>query len=114
MSKQKRKDHRIEKSFPIFCSSVGKSLLHKGIGRNISREGLCMEIESCFFQGEDVKMEVYLSSGKIFYSTELIGKIVWVKENDKSQRDFCNNYLMGVKFLERDKEANERLASFIK
>jgi Tfp pilus assembly protein PilZ len=115
MRKEKRKTFRIGKSFPIFCSSVGKGLLGKGIGRNISRGGLGMEMESCFFLGEDVKMEVYLSSGKkIFYSTEVIGKVVWVKKNGESQRDFCNNYFMGVRFLEGDKEAIEMLASFIK
>ncbi|MEK7352710.1 MAG: PilZ domain-containing protein [Nitrospirota bacterium] len=115
MIKQKRKTFRIEKGFPVFCCSVGKGLLGKGIGRNISRGGLSMEIESCFSRGEDVKMELYLSSGKkIFYSTEVIGKVVWVKNNDESQGDFCNNYFMGVRFLEKDKEANEQLASFIK
>lgn len=115
MVKQKRKNPRVEKSFPIFCCSVDKGLLGKGIGRNISRGGLGMETESCFSRGEDVEMEVYLSSGKeTFYSTEVIGNVVWVKKNNKSQGDFCNNYFMGVRFLEKDKEANERLASFIK
>ena len=115
MRKEKRKTFRIGKSFPIFCSSLGKGLPGKGIGHNISRGGLAMEMESCFSIGEDVKMEVYLSSGKkIFYSTEVIGKVVWVKNNDESQGDFCNNYFMGVRFLEKDKEANEELASFIK
>ena len=117
MIKQKRKTFRIEKSFPIFCCSVGngEGLLGKGIGRNISRGGLGMEIEACFSRGEDVEMEIYLSSGKkTFYSTEVIGKVVWVKKNDESQGDFCNNYFMGVRFLEKDKEANERIASFIK
>lgn len=115
MGKQKRKDPRREKDFPVFCSSVGKSILRKGIGRNISREGLAMEIESCFSRGEDVEMEIYLSSGKkTFYSTEVTGKVIWVKKNDEFQGDFCNNYFMGVKFLEKDKEASEMLASFIK
>lgn len=115
MIKQRRKNFRIEKSFPIFYCSVGKGLLGKGIGRNISRGGLGMEIESCFSRGEDVEMEVYLSSGKkIFYSTEVTGKIIWVKKNDESQGDFCNNYFMGVRFLKKDKEASERLVSFIK
>jgi Tfp pilus assembly protein PilZ len=115
MRKQKRKDPRREKGFPVFCRSVGKSLLYKGIGRNISRGGLGMEIESCFSRGEDVEMEIYLSSGKkTFYSAEVIGKVVWVKKNGESRRDFCNNYFMGVRFLEGDKEAIEMLASFIK
>lgn len=115
MVKQKRKNPRREKSFPIFCCSVGKGLLGKGIGRNISRGGLGMEIEHCLSPEENVEMEVYLSSGKkTFYSTEAIGKVVWVKKNDESQGDFCNNYFVGVRFLEKDKEANERLASFIK
>ncbi|MBI4684668.1 MAG: PilZ domain-containing protein [Nitrospirae bacterium] len=112
MIKERRESPRIKKSFPVYCTSVGKGLLGKGIGRNISREGLGIEIESSFSLGEDVKMEIYLPSGKkTFYSIELIGKVVWARKNNESRRDFCNNYFMGVRFLEIDKEINERLVS---